>query len=52
MTDGRTWAEAILLTGDRVLITGGVGDGSTVSLDTAEVFDPVTATFSPAGSGG
>jgi hypothetical protein len=52
MTDGRTWAEAMLLTGDRVLITGGVGDGSTISLDTAEIYDPVTGTFGPAGSGG
>jgi hypothetical protein len=52
MSFGRTWAEAMLLTGDRVLITGGVGDGSTMSLDTAEIHDPVTGTFSPAGSGG
>jgi hypothetical protein len=52
MSYGRTWAEAVLLTGDRVLITGGVGDGSTISLDTAEIHDPVTGTFSPAGSGG
>jgi len=52
MSYGRTWAEAMLLTGDRVLITGGVGDGSTISLDTAEIYDPVTGTFSPAGSGG
>jgi len=52
MTDGRTWAEAILLADDRVLVTGGVGDGSTISLNTAEIFDPVTATFSPAGAGG
>jgi hypothetical protein len=49
---GRTWAEAMLLADDRVLITGGVGDGSTISLDTAEIYDPVTGTFSPAGSGG
>jgi hypothetical protein len=52
MSYGRTWAEAMLLTGDRVLITGGVGDGSTISLDTAELYDPATGTFSPAGSGG
>ena len=52
MSYGRTWAEAMLLTGDRVLITGGVGDGSTISLDTAELYDPVTGTFSPAGEGG
>ena len=52
MSFGRTWAEAMLLTGDRVLITGGVGDGSTISLDTAELYDPVTGTFSPAGEGG
>jgi hypothetical protein len=52
MTDGRTWAEAILLADDRVLITGGAGDGATSSLATAEIFDPTTGTFSPAGSGG
>jgi hypothetical protein len=52
MSYGRTWAEAMLLTGDRVLITGGVGDGSTISLDTAELYDPASGTFSPAGSGG
>jgi len=52
MSFGRTWAAAMLLTGDRVLITGGVGDGSTISLDTAEIYDPASGTFSPAGSGG
>ena len=51
MSFGRTWAEATLLSGNRVLVTGGVGDGATKSLDTAETYDLVTGTFSPAGAG-
>ncbi len=44
MQAGRAWHTATLLPSGKVLITGGV-DGSGNTLNTAEVFDPLTNTF-------
>jgi hypothetical protein len=52
---GRLGATATLLSDGRVLIAGGLGltagpDGHLPLLNTAEVFDPTTGTFSPTGT--
>ncbi len=53
MTAGRSWHTASLLNDGRVLIAGGfLQDGlcwDCTPLKTAEIYDPVTQTFSPAG---
>jgi hypothetical protein len=49
MSDARTWFGANLLADGRVLVTGGYGD--LAPLASAEIFDPVTGTWSPAGTG-
>jgi Kelch motif len=49
MAEGRDWATATLLSGGRVLVVGGLVDG-TLTLSSAEVYDPATGTFSKTGS--
>lgn len=49
MTDQRVSHTATLLSGGRVLITGGFN--GTADVATAELYDPVSETFSPIGSG-
>lgn len=49
MAEGRNWATATLLSDGRVLIVGGLIDG-TLTLSSAEVYDPATGSFSPTGS--
>ena len=51
MTERRAWQMATLLADGRVLVTGGSGDFA-APLASAELFDPATGTFSPAGAGG
>jgi hypothetical protein len=47
MADRRTYHTATLLGDGRVLVTAGYGDGG--PLASAEIYDPTTGTFSPAG---
>jgi hypothetical protein len=51
MADGRTFDTATLLTDGRVLVTAGVRNGWDYVnfLASAEIYDPVTGTFSPTG---
>jgi hypothetical protein len=50
MADGRTYQQATLLADGRVLVTAGEGDNQIVApLASAEIYDPKTGTFSPAG---
>jgi hypothetical protein len=49
MAEGRNWATATLLSGGRVLVVGGLVDG-TLTLSSAEVYDPATGSFSLTGS--
>ncbi|OGN85993.1 MAG: hypothetical protein A2X23_06310 [Chloroflexi bacterium GWC2_73_18] len=51
MTERRARQMATLLADGRVLVTGGSGDFA-APLASAELFDPATGTFSPAGAGG
>ena len=48
MADARTYHMATLLADGRVLVTGGYG--AEAPLASAELYDPKTGTFSPAGS--
>lgn len=55
LVTGRVGATATLLSDGRVLVTGGFGltpgsAGGLPVLNSAEIFDPVTGTFSPAGN--
>ncbi len=50
MADQRNLLTATLLTGGRVLVTGGFG--AEAPLASAELYDPRTGKFSAAGSGG
>jgi N-acetylneuraminic acid mutarotase len=52
MAHARTGASAALLSGDRVLVAGGetVNQGVRSSLDSAELFEPNTSTWLPAGT--
>jgi hypothetical protein len=43
---------ATLLTSGKVLVTGGFDASNNVALDTAEIFDPSTVSFTPTGSMG
>jgi hypothetical protein len=49
MAQGRNWATATLLADGRVLVVGGLVDG-TLTLSSAEVYDPATGSFSLTGS--
>jgi hypothetical protein len=49
MAEGRNWATATLLSDGRVLVAGGLVDG-TLTLSSAEIYDPASGTFSPTGS--
>jgi hypothetical protein len=50
MAGGRTYQQATLLADGRVLVTAGEGDNQIVApLASAEIYDPKTGTFSPAG---
>ena len=49
MAEGRYWATATLLSDGRVLVVGGLVDG-TLTLSSAEIYDPAKGTFSPTGS--
>jgi hypothetical protein len=49
MAQGRNWATATLLSDGRVLVVGGLVDG-TLTLSSAEIYDPAKGTFSPTGS--
>lgn len=50
LNTARTGALAVLLPNGKVLIAGGSGDGTAAdALNTAELFDPVTGTFTPTG---
>lgn len=55
MADRRTWQAATPLLDGRVLVTGGASDSATLGvaapLASAELYDPQTGTFSPAGVG-
>jgi hypothetical protein len=50
MAETRTYHQANVLKDGRVLVTGGYG--AQAPLPSAELFDPTTGTFSPAGAGG
>ena len=54
LVSSRSGASATLLSNGRVLVSGGfglaVGEGGSPVLNTAEIFDPATNTFSPTGS--
>jgi hypothetical protein len=55
MATARTLQTATLLADGRVLVTGGESVGWNLAgpfLATAEIYDPATGTFSPAGTGG
>ena len=53
MTDQRTYQQATLLAGGRVLVTAGEGDEQVVApLASAEIYDPKTGRFTAAGQGG
>jgi hypothetical protein len=53
MTDQRTYQQATLLADGRVLVTAGEGDAQVVTpLASAEIYNPTTGTFTPAGQGG
>jgi N-acetylneuraminic acid mutarotase len=51
MEANRAWHRAILLSNGKVLVVGGTNPDDTpqVGLDAAEIYDPVTKTWSPAG---
>jgi hypothetical protein len=52
LNTARTGAVAVLLSNGKVLVAGGSSDGTANgALNTAEIFDPVTGTFTLAGSG-
>src|SRR5438067_5145654 len=54
MVQGRSGHSPVVLTNGRVLITGGLGivppNTFSASLQSAEIFEPESATFGPAGS--
>ena len=50
MHSRRRGHSATLLPDGRVLIAGGVDDNTATVLDSAEIYNPVTATFTPAAS--
>jgi hypothetical protein len=53
MADQRTYQQATLLADGRVLVTAGEGDARYVApLASAEIYDPATGKFRPAGQGG
>jgi Galactose oxidase, central domain len=49
MADRRAWSQATLLADGRVLIAAGAVDSGVTTLASAEIYDPKTGTFSPAG---
>ena len=52
MSDKRVYHTATRLADGRILVAGGVGPRQTQLARSAELHDPTTGTFSPAGSGG
>lgn len=51
MTQGREWHSAVLLSNGKVLVAGGLGSSSPFpSLSSAEIYDPVSGTWTATGS--